>query len=265
MKLWHRTANVFTPREAIHSRNHVILGKFATIAFAQRGQIGGLLEKMLRQLPIALPFGTMTGRAILSIEPFAAQQIRCHPIILRTCALRQLGTRQYPFLSHVHLPVCSRSACAATRIVPCSSASCYKKGAKFAGIGIPILAALNAALGGRIGSPVAASVVLFAIAFLSAAAVYATGMFKPSASLLSQPKHFFLAGLLIAFYVLSITFIAPKFGVGNAVFFVLLGQLISAAMIDHFGLFGAQINPLSITKSGGIFLMVAGVYLTQQA
>lgn len=135
----------------------------------------------------------------------------------------------------------------------------------FAGIGIPILAALNAALGGRIGSPVAASVVLFAIAFLSAAAVYATGLFKPTGSLLAAPKHLFLAGVLIAFYVLSITFIAPKFGVGNAVFFVLLGQLISAAMIDHFGLFGAQINLISMTRAGGILLMTVGVYVTQQA
>lgn len=135
----------------------------------------------------------------------------------------------------------------------------------FAGIGIPILAALNAALGGRIGSPVLASVILFSVAFLSAAAVYATGMFKPTGSVLAAPKHLFLAGVLIAFYVLSITFIAPKFGVGNAVFFVLLGQLISAAMIDHFGLFGAQMNPLSITRAGGIVLMAAGVYLTQQA
>jgi len=71
--------------------------------------------------------------------------------------------------------------------------------------------------------------------------------------------------VLIAFYVLSITFIAPKFGVGNAVFFVLLGQLVSAAAIDHFGLFGAQISPLSVTRAGGITLMAAGVYLTQQA
>lgn len=134
-----------------------------------------------------------------------------------------------------------------------------------AGIGIPILAALNAALGGRIGSPVAASVVLFAIAFTSALAVYLIGGFKAQASVLEAPKHLLLAGVLIAFYVLSITFIAPKFGVGNAVFFVLLGQLISAAMIDHFGLFGAQINPLSMTRAGGIALMAAGVFLTQQA
>ena len=70
--------------------------------------------------------------------------------------------------------------------------------------------------------------------------------------------------MLIAFYVLSITFIAPHFGIGNAVFFVLLGQLISAAAIDHFGLFGAQVSPLGLTRAGGIALMATGVWLTQQ-
>lgn len=134
-----------------------------------------------------------------------------------------------------------------------------------AGVGIPVLAALNAALGSRIGSPVAASVVLFAIAFTTALIMFGLGAFKPSGSILAAPKHLFLAGVLIAFYVLSITFIAPRFGVGNAVFFVLLGQLISAAAIDHFGLFGAQISPLSAARAGGIALMAAGVYLTQQA
>jgi transporter family-2 protein len=36
-------------------------------------------------------------------------------------------------------------------------------------------------------------------------------------------------------------------------------------MIDHFGLFGAQINLLSMTRAGGILLMTVGVYVTQQA
>ena len=134
-----------------------------------------------------------------------------------------------------------------------------------AGIGIPVLAALNAALGGRIGSPVAASIALFSIALLCTVVVFFVGGFKPSSSILTAPKHLFFAGVLVAFYILSITFIAPKFGVGNAVFFVLLGQLISAAAIDHFGLFGAQISPLSLTRAGGISLMALGVYFTQQA
>lgn len=133
-----------------------------------------------------------------------------------------------------------------------------------AGIGIPILAALNAALGTRIGSPATAATVLFMIAFIAClCAAVVTGP-QAFARFAGTPKHLFLAGLLVAFYVLSITYIAPHFGIGNAVFFVLLGQLISAAAIDHFGLFGAQVSSLGLARAGGIALMAAGVWLTQQ-
>ena len=47
-------------------------------------------------------------------------------------------------------------------------------------------------------------------------------------------------------------------------FFVLLGQLISAAAIDHFGLFGARVSPLDTTRALGIALMAARVFLTQK-
>jgi len=134
-----------------------------------------------------------------------------------------------------------------------------------AGIGIPILAAMNAALGRHVGSPAAAATVLFVVAFVTSLTVaIATGP-HGAARFASAPKHLFLAGALIAFYVLSITFIAPHFGVGNAVFFVLLGQLISAAAIDHFGLFGAQVSPVGLVRASGIGVMAFGVWLTQQA
>jgi transporter family-2 protein len=133
-----------------------------------------------------------------------------------------------------------------------------------AGIGIPLLAALNASLGQRIGSPATAAFCLFLVALAGTAAVLlATG--SAFRALPAQPKHLFLAGLFVAFYVLSITWIAPRFGVGNAVFFVLLGQLIAAAAIDHFGLFGARVSPLSPTRAAGIALMAAGVFVTQKA
>ena len=82
---------------------------------------------------------------------------------------------------------------------------------------------------------------------------------------LTGPKHLYLAGVLVAFYVLSITWIAPTFGVGNAVFFVLLGQLISAGLIDHFGLFGARETPITLMRASGIATMALGVFLTQKA
>ncbi len=117
-----------------------------------------------------------------------------------------------------------------------------------AGIGIPILAALNARLGVRIGSPAVAATVLFVVAFSIALTVALVTAPQGFSQLAGAPKHLFLAGALVAFYILSITYIAPHFGIGNAVFFVLLGQLVSAALIDQFGLFGAQVSPLIPTR-----------------
>lgn len=132
-----------------------------------------------------------------------------------------------------------------------------------AGVGVPVLAALNAALGVRLGSPVAAAAILFTVALV--ATLIALAFAGPAAVMgaAGAPWHLFLAGLLVVFYVLSVTFIAPRFGVGNAIFFVLLGQLISAAVIDHFGLFGARVAALSLTRAAGIALMAAGVFVTQ--
>lgn len=132
-----------------------------------------------------------------------------------------------------------------------------------AGIGIPILAALNSALGKHIGSPATAATMLFLVALCACGLVMVFMGSEGLSKLSSAPKHLFLAGLLIAFYVLSITYIAPHFGIGNAVFFVLLGQLISAAAIDHLGLFGAQISPIGPFRAAGIALMATGVWLTQ--
>ena len=39
---------------------------------------------------------------------------------------------------------------------------------------------------------------------------------------------------------MAITFAAPRIGLANAVFFVLLGQLLMAAAIDHFALLGVD-------------------------
>lgn len=132
-----------------------------------------------------------------------------------------------------------------------------------AGIGIPVLAALNGALGRYIGSPAAATV-LFVVAFFCALLVALVAGPQGFTRIPHAPKHLFLAGTLVAFYVLSITWIGPIIGIGNAVFLVLVGQMISATVIDHFGLFGAPVTPLSITRAGGLLAMAAGLAMIQR-
>ena len=99
---------------------------------------------------------------------------------------------------------------------------------------------------------------------LDTATMFATGGTEALARAPAQPKHLFLAGLLVAFYVLSITWVAPRFGLGNAIMCVLLGQIISAAVIDQFGLMGAIVRQVTPLRMAGIALMAVGVILTQR-
>lgn len=137
----------------------------------------------------------------------------------------------------------------------------YAALAFLAGVGIPILASLNANLGARLANPVAATVVLFLVGLaVSAAALTVVGV--PKASAFSQsPPVYYLGGVLVAFYILTVTWVVPRFGLSNAIFFVLLGQIVAAALIDHFGIFGATRAVLTIPRVTGIVVMTAGLLL----
>lgn len=132
------------------------------------------------------------------------------------------------------------------------------------GMGIPVTAALNAGLGQHIASPVAASTILFGVGFVLTTLVLAfVGL--PSRGVFSGLSPWYYAAALgVVFYVLSVTWSAPRIGVGNAIFFVLLGQLVAAAAIDHFGLFGAAKTTLTLQRAVGLLIMAIGVYLAKK-
>ncbi|MGQ0563668.1 MAG: DMT family transporter [Gemmobacter sp.] len=135
-----------------------------------------------------------------------------------------------------------------------------------AGIGVPILAAISAQLGARIGAPLAAGAVALCVALaLAAVAAVATGQARALWALPAQPLWLWSGGAFMAFYLLTITWVAPRFGLGNAVFCVLLGQMVAAAVIDHFGLFGARPQPLNLQRLAGLAAMAGGLALIQRA
>jgi bacterial/archaeal transporter family-2 protein len=134
-----------------------------------------------------------------------------------------------------------------------------------AGIGIPVMAALNSGLGVRLGNPVAASSILLGMALMVSLAFTLSRPLPETSLLGAAPLHYFMGGIFVAFYILSITSIAPKIGIGNAVFLVLLGQIGASALIDNFGWFDTPISPLSVRRGVGIALMAAGVYLARKS
>ncbi|MEM7096663.1 MAG: DMT family transporter [Pseudomonadota bacterium] len=134
-----------------------------------------------------------------------------------------------------------------------------------AGVGIPVMAALNGGLGSRLDNPVQAATVLFALA-LTLSIVVLLFQSKPIVlNVQAIPPQYFFGGFFVAFYILSVTFIAPLIGVGNAIVLVLLGQTLASALIDHFGWFGAQQTPLTATRAFGLVIILTGISITRRA
>jgi len=133
-----------------------------------------------------------------------------------------------------------------------------------AGVGIPIMGAINAGLGGRLASPVFATVILMFVGLILASAYMLIVQGMPVLPEKLPPMHSFSGGFFVVFYVLAITTIAPKIGLGNAIFLVLIGQIVSTSIIDHYGLFGALQTPINLRKGAGIAFMAIGIFLARR-
>jgi transporter family-2 protein len=132
-----------------------------------------------------------------------------------------------------------------------------------AGFGIPVMAALNGSLGSKLDSPALAAAILFIVgAVVSLTYLFLFGGNLKSPVGQSIPLVFYMGGVFVAFYILSITWVIPRFGVANAISLVLLGQLLSMTVINHFGLLGTLQNSISGQRVGGLAFMIVGVFLT---
>ena len=125
------------------------------------------------------------------------------------------------------------------------------------------MAAINAGLGARLGSPLVAVFVLCTVASLVAGLALLITTERGS-GLSDVPLWQWTGGLLFLVYIFSATYAVPHIGLGNAIFLVLLGQLVTAATIDHFGLLGAPIAPLSARRAIGLAVMAVGVLLARR-
>lgn len=136
-----------------------------------------------------------------------------------------------------------------------------------AGVLIPVMAAINGTLGRTLANPQFASLIAAGVGLLMVATyTLATGGMRVAPGALAQVTPLqWLAGFGLAFYITSITWLAPRFGVGNAVMLVVAAQIASSAAIDHFGLFGAPQKPIDLMRAAGLAIMVVGVVIAQLA
>lgn len=131
---------------------------------------------------------------------------------------------------------------------------------------IPVQAVMNAALARTIGSVFYASLSLFVVAlsYVAIALIVQRQPLPALASLRAAPPWSYLGGLIVGSYVLSITYLAPRLGVGPAICFIVTGQILAAVLIDHFGLFGAIVRPMDLSRTAGVALMIVGLFLARR-
>ena len=133
-----------------------------------------------------------------------------------------------------------------------------------AGAGIPLVGILNSGLARSVGNPFAASAVMFAVALGVATAVTLPRYGAPTiAELSGAPPWSYAAGLLMCFYALSATVIMPRFGAASFVAFILIAQLVTAAIVDQFGLVGMVKRPLDAMRLAGVATIVLGLGLME--
>jgi len=77
-----------------------------------------------------------------------------------------------------------------------------------------------------------------------------------------QPWWLWLGGVMSLFIVLSITLATPRIGVAATIGIVIAGNLVAAALIDQYGLFGQEQVAITGLRMLGLALLAAGAALS---
>jgi bacterial/archaeal transporter family-2 protein len=75
------------------------------------------------------------------------------------------------------------------------------------------------------------------------------------------PWYALTSGLMGLVIIGSIGYAVPRLGVAAGFTVMVATQFLAGAIIDHYGLFGAMVRPMDLTKALGLGLLMAGVTL----
>ena len=131
-----------------------------------------------------------------------------------------------------------------------------------AGVALATQSAINTQLAKAMsGEAVIATFISFAVGTLVLffIAWVKTDLWGNLSTVPSQPWWKLIGGILGAVVVFTTVLLAPKLGITAMLFFIIVGQLITATTIDHFGLIGMPIREVNITKFIGLIIVAFGL------
>jgi len=135
--------------------------------------------------------------------------------------------------------------------------------AMVAGAFFPTQAGINHQLAGWTQSPVIASAISFAVGTVTLiVCLLVSRIPMPDMGQIGvQPWWVWIGGVLGAFSVYSMVFLAPRLGASSMLACILAGQMTAALLLDQFGVLGYAQQNISWQRIVGLILIFVGVYL----
>ena len=132
-----------------------------------------------------------------------------------------------------------------------------------AGLGVAIQPPTNAALARASGSVWLAALVSFAVGTLVLLVVWAVDR-TPLATLKGAPWWAWFGGLYGAAFVAALAFATPRLGLAATLTMAVGAQVVTALVLDRYGLLRLEQQPISWGRLGGVALVLIGVLLVRR-
>jgi transporter family-2 protein len=131
------------------------------------------------------------------------------------------------------------------------------------GAAVPLQSAVNAQMGRHLGHPLYGALTNTAVASLILVAlVLAFRVPLPRlGSAAGGPWWLWTGGAVGAAFVFGALFVAPKIGAASFAAATIFGTLAASLLIDHFGLLGFPLQPVSPQRLAGVGCVLAGLWL----
>ncbi|WP_165009521.1 DMT family transporter [Neisseria yangbaofengii] len=133
-----------------------------------------------------------------------------------------------------------------------------------AGMASAMQAAINTQLARAMGDEtLIATLISFAVGTVALFFItwVKTDLFGYLAAIGQQSWWKLSGGLLGAMFVFTSVLLAPKLGIANMLFVIIIGQLLAAAVIDHYGFIGMAVREMTMPKLIGLVVMGIGLAL----
>jgi transporter family-2 protein len=132
-----------------------------------------------------------------------------------------------------------------------------------AGLSGSVQAAVMGELGERVGIVPAVAFSVIVALFLGVAVLLVwERSFAGVRATLHEPAWLWLGPVMSVFIVFAVTIGPPRIGVAATVGIVIAGNLVSAALIDRYGLLGQDVIPLDRWRLLGLLLLAVGAILS---